>query len=254
MSPPSYMTTSWDDGHPLDLRIAEMLAKHGLTGTFYAPRSAETGVMPVAHLEELGRNFEIGAHTLNHRVLTTVTDQEAKEEILQSKRWVEDVTGRPCRMFCPPRGKFTAAHVAIVQAAGFVGLRTTELASFDHPRLKLGVWLQPTTVQAHQHGLIAFARNAARRQSPGILWRALLHSGSRDWVRMARSTLDKVASQGGVFHLWGHAWEVDGHSQWQRLDEAMRLMSEHKGQVIPLTNCDLTERFRQATPAPSAAV
>ena len=77
MAPPSYMTTSWDDGHPLDMRIAEMLAKHGLTGTFYAPRSAETEVMPMAQLKELSRSFEIGAHTLRHRVLTSATAAEA---------------------------------------------------------------------------------------------------------------------------------------------------------------------------------
>ena len=61
--PQSFMTTSWDDAHPLDLRIAEMLARHNLSGTFYAPRSAETEVMPLADLRELSRGFEIGAHT-----------------------------------------------------------------------------------------------------------------------------------------------------------------------------------------------
>src|SRR5688500_11915407 len=31
------VTTSWDDGHPLDIRLAEMLARHGVAGTFYVP-------------------------------------------------------------------------------------------------------------------------------------------------------------------------------------------------------------------------
>jgi hypothetical protein len=30
----AYITTSWDDGHPLDLRVAELLAKYGLKDTF----------------------------------------------------------------------------------------------------------------------------------------------------------------------------------------------------------------------------
>ena len=29
------VTTSWDDGHSTDLRVAELLAAHGLKGTFY---------------------------------------------------------------------------------------------------------------------------------------------------------------------------------------------------------------------------
>jgi hypothetical protein len=31
---PFVMTTSWDDGHPLDLQIAQLLSKSGLAGTF----------------------------------------------------------------------------------------------------------------------------------------------------------------------------------------------------------------------------
>lgn len=30
------ITTSWDDGHPLDLKIAELLDKYGINGTFYS--------------------------------------------------------------------------------------------------------------------------------------------------------------------------------------------------------------------------
>ena len=31
------VTTSWDDGHPLDLRMADLLARYGMTGAFYVP-------------------------------------------------------------------------------------------------------------------------------------------------------------------------------------------------------------------------
>ena len=38
---------SWDDGHPLDVRVAYLLAKYGLRGTFYIPGGAEHGTMTV---------------------------------------------------------------------------------------------------------------------------------------------------------------------------------------------------------------
>ena len=88
------LTTSWDDGHPLDLRVAEMLERHGLTGTFYIPRSIETGTMTESQMRELAGRFEIGAHTLNHVFLADAPDAAAKEEIEGSKRWIEDVTGK----------------------------------------------------------------------------------------------------------------------------------------------------------------
>ncbi|MGH7837447.1 MAG: polysaccharide deacetylase family protein, partial [Candidatus Binataceae bacterium] len=62
------MTTSWDDGHPLDLRVAELLAAHGVRGTFYVPvRASADSLMKPADLRRL-RNLgmEIGAHTVSH--------------------------------------------------------------------------------------------------------------------------------------------------------------------------------------------
>ena len=34
---PPMITTSWDDGHPLDIRLAELLATYGLRGHFMCP-------------------------------------------------------------------------------------------------------------------------------------------------------------------------------------------------------------------------
>ena len=33
VSVPAFLTTSWDDGHPHDFRVAELLTKYGLAGT-----------------------------------------------------------------------------------------------------------------------------------------------------------------------------------------------------------------------------
>src|SRR4051812_25850888 len=92
-------TTSWDDGHPLDFRIAELLARYGLRGTFYIPRHIGSGVMSEAQMRQLSESFEIGAHTLNHVFLTTTDDGTASTEIKNSKIWVEQVTGKSCTMF-----------------------------------------------------------------------------------------------------------------------------------------------------------
>ena len=33
------VTTSWDDGHPLDFKIASLLEEYNLKGTFYIPKA-----------------------------------------------------------------------------------------------------------------------------------------------------------------------------------------------------------------------
>src|SRR5436853_5127201 len=86
------ITTSWDDGHPSDFRVADLLTKYGLRGTFYVPRTAETATMSAAQVRDLAGTFEVGGHTVRHVVLTEATDERAGQEIAESKSWLEDAT------------------------------------------------------------------------------------------------------------------------------------------------------------------
>jgi peptidoglycan/xylan/chitin deacetylase (PgdA/CDA1 family) len=68
---PFQFTTSWDDGTIHDLRLAELLAKYDLPATFYIARKHEYGYLQEKDIAGLGQYFEIGAHTLNHVVLSS---------------------------------------------------------------------------------------------------------------------------------------------------------------------------------------
>jgi peptidoglycan/xylan/chitin deacetylase (PgdA/CDA1 family) len=165
----AWITTSWDDGHPLDLRIAEMLHRHGLPGTFYIPKSIPSGVMSDAQIRELSQSFEIGGHTLDHVFLPTVPDAQAQIQIVGCRKWVENVTGVRCDMFCPPAGKFTRTHAEMIRRAGFLGLRSVELLSTRPPRFIDGLMHVPTTLQAFPHPRYIYVKNAIKRQS----WKSL---------------------------------------------------------------------------------
>lgn len=239
MKPPTYITTSWDDGHPLDLRVAELLARYGLRGTFYVPMASEYGTMTAAQVRELSRGFEIGAHTVHHVDLRLAPAEEANREIVDSKSWVEDITGQPCPMFCPPKGKFSRRHLASIQKAGYSGVRSVELLSLDFPRVDADLVLMPTTVQAHPHRPRAYARNAIKRGAVGNLWRYVALGCPTDWTALARSALSQALGRGGVFHLWGHSWELEQTGQWQRLEEVLRFMGRFVGETSVLTNGEI---------------
>lgn len=239
MKSQTFITTSWDDGHPLDLRVAELLTKHGLLGTFYIPMTAENGTMTAAQLRELSLVFEIGAHTLHHTVLTGATEQQAWQEIVGSKSWLESNTGLPCLMFCPPEGKYSGRHLAMAKEAGYVGVRSVELLSLDFPRRQAGLMLMPTTVQAFPHRFSAFARNAIKRKALANLWRYVIYGRAAEWPVMAELLLRHAIARGGVFHLWGHSWELQDASQWQRLKDVLCLMGGFVRQAPTLTNGQL---------------
>jgi peptidoglycan/xylan/chitin deacetylase (PgdA/CDA1 family) len=121
-SPSGFVTFSVDDGHPSDLRTADLLRKYDLKATFYVPaQNAERPVMAHYQVRDLARSFELGAHTRNHLRLTGLPEEKAKAEVLEGKMWLEDLIGSPVTSFCYPGGKFNSRIVDIVEQAGFLG-------------------------------------------------------------------------------------------------------------------------------------
>jgi L-malate glycosyltransferase len=233
------ITTSWDDGHPLDLRIAELLAKHGLRGTFYVPLENTRSTLSPVQIRDLSSAFEIGAHTLHHFVLTTLTSDRARAEIVQSKARLEELTGKPCKVFCFPKGRYANAHVEMLGEAGFTGARTVELLSFNRPRAERGIAIMPTTLQAYPNPTFTYVRNAAKRFRFEALWSLLLHSHGIDWAATAVALLDHAQERGGVFHLWGHSWEIEEYQQWRALDRVLAAMAEANRSATCVTNSEL---------------
>jgi peptidoglycan/xylan/chitin deacetylase (PgdA/CDA1 family) len=78
---------------------------------------------PLMNRDELGEwlraGNEIGAHSLNHPDLTTLPLDEARREIVDSKKILEDMFGRPVRHFCYPYGAQNETIRALVQEAGY---------------------------------------------------------------------------------------------------------------------------------------
>lgn len=236
---PALITTSWDDGHPLDLRVADLLQRYGLTGTFYVPAETERPTLTASQVRELATAFEVGAHTMRHVDLRRVGDDAAQTEIVESKAWVEEVTGKHCQLFCFPKGHFSRRHVNMVRLAGFQGARTVELTSFSPGRLVDQLWLMPTTVQACGLSSAALARNWTKRRAFGNAWNWMRFGRTIGWLELTRRLVDMVSMNEGVFHLWGHSWEIDEYDDWGRLEEALRLLREQARSIPCVPNSAL---------------
>ena len=122
----SVVTVSVDDGHPSDLRAADLLANLGYAATFYVPaRNPEREVIDPVGVTRLAEAFELGAHTYSHVPLPALDLEVARREINDGKSWLEDAISVPVASFCYPRGKFDRSTVGLVKEAGFTGARTT---------------------------------------------------------------------------------------------------------------------------------
>ncbi|HEY4198832.1 MAG TPA: polysaccharide deacetylase family protein [Mucilaginibacter sp.] len=219
------ITTSWDDGHPLDFRIAALLEKYHLKGTFYIPRCG-TGhaIMSEAEIAVLGRDFEIGGHTLHHVNLRREDHNKQREEIEGCYQWLGDLTGRSPRSFCPPFGAINQLAKSIVSKAGFQTIRTTELLSTRiHPDC------QSTTLQLYPHSALTYAKHLLiRRRFPELqFW--LATGQLTDILALTDLYLDVVERKGGCFHLWGHSWEIEKLNLWGRLESVIQHLSQRSG-------------------------
>lgn len=76
----------------------------------------------VLKMSQNGISF--GAHTVTHPILTRLPSEEAREEICNSKKNVEERLGKPCTLFAYPDGDFNAEIVELVRESGFTAAVT----------------------------------------------------------------------------------------------------------------------------------
>ncbi len=221
------VTTSWDDGHPLDARVAELLTKHGVAGTFYVPRSnPEHPVMDAAALIDLvSGGFEPGAHTLGHLPVTGMPPDRLRDEVAGSKAWLQDATGRAVTSFCYPRGEHDSRTRQAVRDAGFELGRTTLAMHLD---VGTDPARLPVTMQVYPHGRAAVVRHALRHADlAAVTAVARVSDWSFDDVLDAQ--VSAMLERGGVLHLWGHSWEIDDLGWWGTLDDVLGRISGLQG-------------------------
>ena len=212
-------TTSWDDGHPLDERVADLLARHGFQGTFYVPLNNREGlpVLDPAALRRLDAGFEIGSHTSDHCCANTVPAAEWAQQVRDGKAGLEQQLGHKVAGFCYPGGKLRPGSKACVQAAGFAYARTVVNLHLDTGPDR---YLLPTTLQMYPHRRAVLVRNWLRGGSlPARAPAARLALLGGGHAAQLRRLLHAALARDGVFHLWGHSWELEQHGLWGALGE-----------------------------------
>ena len=233
MNPVRIVTTSWDDGHPLDIRVAEMLSGYGLRGTFYVPRdNPERPVMAPETMRSLvALGQEVGAHGLSHCDVVGLNAASLATEVAGSREWVLDATGISPACFCYPRGRFDGPAQVAVKRAGFALGRTTVSLHLDVPA---NPYRMPVSLQVYPHARATALKHAVRycdvhglrvalNVRPWSYWSALEH------------LLGRMTTHGGVLHLWGHSWEIDDLGWWSVLEETFALTAGLPG-VAYLSN------------------
>jgi peptidoglycan/xylan/chitin deacetylase (PgdA/CDA1 family) len=121
--PSKPVVLTFDDGYLPDITAAlPILRAHGWPGVLFL-HIGNLAPFRVRVLQHGG--WEIDAHTFTHPDLTTVDAARLRREIAGSRKWIQGVFHVPCDFFAYPSGRYDAAAVAEVRAAGYSAAVTT---------------------------------------------------------------------------------------------------------------------------------
>ncbi len=125
-------------------------------------------------IKELSKDplVTIGAHTVNHLPLDSLSYDKSKFEILESKKIIEDHILTEVKHFCYPIGSYGKKEVEIMRTSGYATATTTKMANlfapnlgqpFSLPRIMINSLTTDQILTLQVNGLLPALRNRFRR-------------------------------------------------------------------------------------------
>lgn len=197
------LTLSYDDGVEQDVRLMEILDKHGIRCTFNLNSGCwaqEGTVYPKGHIHRrmsasqvakvyANPNHEVAAHCLTHASLTELDPAQVAHEVLADRENLEAMFGGLVRGLAYPFGTFSDTVVDALKATGTAYARTVvSTNNFSIPTDWLR--LHPTC-----------------------------HHNAPNLPQLCDRFLNDSAPFGSLlFYLWGHSYEFEADDNWQVIE------------------------------------
>ncbi len=139
---------TFDDGYDDHYSNAlPILQRHNFSGTFYIATGllAREGYMNWEQIAALGKaGMDVESHSVTHPPLKQKPVDFLRREIVESKRALERVLGRPVLFFCYPSGVYDALTIQVLQESGYLsattthpGARESAAAPYEWPRVRV---------------------------------------------------------------------------------------------------------------------
>ncbi|MBQ9773735.1 MAG: polysaccharide deacetylase family protein [Clostridia bacterium] len=199
------LTLSYDDAVTEDVRLIEIMQKHGLKGTFninssqYVPKGYVDPNKKWGHRMEkdfvtrlyTDADMEIAIHGYTHPHLESLPIAQVSYEIVRDRATLEEQFGRIVRGGAYPFGTYNDETVQALHDAGIVYCRTTKSTeTFDIPT----DWLRLPATCHHKN--------------------ARLPELTQQFITAAPQSGDNAM----LFYLWGHSYEFERDNNWEIIE------------------------------------
>lgn len=134
--PENPVLITFDDGYRDNYKNAyPILKKYGYSATIFVI----TGFMDVypdyitwEQAKELDANgIEIESHTVSHKSMTELTNDQLREELVNSKKMLDERLGKDTRFIAYPTGTYNLHIAQLVKDAGYRGAFTVKYGNVD---------------------------------------------------------------------------------------------------------------------------
>lgn len=224
-------TLSYDDGVIQDRHLAELFRHYGLKCSFnlnsallgasdtwpnYNGKPLDVSKIQPEELQSVYATHEICGHGLYHSSLESIGAPLAMYEIVEDKRRLEALAGKPLKVFAYPYGRFDSRVVEQLRLAGYQGARTVNAThDFQIPENFL-TW-DPTCHHADP----------------------MLMELAKRFVDDGEDNAAKTTPR--LFYVWGHAYELDGDGNWAVMDELAMFLYQHREKIWFATNGEIID-------------
>lgn len=198
------LTLSYDDGVEQDIRLVDIMKKHGLKGTFnlnsglYAPEGTVYPPgqfhrrMTLKMTQDLFKDsgMEVAVHGYTHPFLEQLPVHQCNYEVLQDRMSMEKDFDCIVRGMAYPFGTYSDQVVNVLKACGIAYSRTVESTRrFDIPT----DWLRMP---------------------------ATCHHNDPKLMELAHSLVERPVNRAPeLFYLWGHSYEFEINDNWNVIEE-----------------------------------
>ena len=212
-------TFSYDDGGPNDKRLAKLLAKYGIKGTFNlnCARLKEMNNKKSLTKEEINEYFvyghEVAVHGELHRANGSLRPIEGIRDVLNCRLELEKVTGRIIRGMAYPDTGITIMGV------------NTSYAEIKQYLKELGIVYART---------LGGDNNQFMLPSDFYAWMPTAHQINPklseyvdEFIALDLSTKTYKAKRNPrLLYIWGHAHEFMVEEDWERIEQIFRKISD----------------------------
>ncbi len=206
------LTLSYDDGVVQDIRLIDIMNKHGLKGTFninscgYFPEDAVRddfrGRLKLSEAKELYINsgHEVAIHAFSHPYLDKLDSAEVIYEITEDRRNIESQFGMIARGMAYPFGAYNDEVADILEKCHVAYARTTKSTyHFGFPEN----WLKLHPTCHHNYdGLNELIEKFVKK--------------AHKW------------GNAEMFYLWGHSYEFDNNDNWDVIEKFAEYAGGHE--------------------------